>query len=225
MAASFTGIDGNPTLKRGQPHKTTVKKGHPRTAKSARQAGGRLILLNKPFGYVSQFSGADKNLSNLVTESNVYPAGRLDKDSEGLLLLTDNGVLQHKIAHPSQKLRKTYWVQVEGIVRSEALDNLRNGVRLKDGLATAIEVCKIEQPASLWPRDPPIRHRQTIPTEWIQLVIDEGRNRQVRRMTAVVNLPTLRLIRSQIGKWTVDEIVCGESKTIPFDTIDELLLN
>jgi len=181
-----------------------------------------LILLNKPFGYISQFSGADKNLSDLVSESDVYPAGRLDKDSEGLLLLTGNGKLQHKIAHPSQKLRKTYWAQVEGRVSTNALEKLRDGVLLKDGSAAATDVRKIDEPANLWPRVPPIRSRQSIPTEWIQLVIDEGRNRQVRRMTAAVGLPTLRLIRYQIGEWTINGIVCGTYKKIKFNAIEEL---
>ena len=167
-------------------------------------SGGRLILLNKPFGYVSQFSGEDRNLSQLIPASNVYPAGRLDKDSEGLLLLTDNGSLQHRIAHPSQKLLKTYHAQVEGNITCEALDNLCKGVTLKDGLATAVAAREIDEPANLWLRDPPIRSRQSIPTSWLELVINEGRNRQARRMTAAVNLPTLRLIRHQIGPWAVD---------------------
>jgi len=195
---------------------------HRSAGKQPRRSGGQLILLNKPFGYVSQFSGADKNLSHLVNTKNVYPAGRLDKDSEGLLLLTDNGSLQHKIAHPSQKLLKTYRVQVEGNVTPRALADLRSGVMLKDGQAKAVEAHVIKQPETLWPRDPPIRSRQTVPTEWIELVINEGRNRQVRRMTAAVNLPTLRLIRWQIGPWTVNNIVCGEYKTKYFDSIDDL---
>jgi len=191
--------------------------------KNACRSVATLILLNKPYGYVSQFSGSDRNLSELVDVKNVYPAGRLDKDSEGLLLLTDSGPLQHKIAHPSQKLRKTYHAQVEGHITREKLEQLREGVRLKDGLATAIDAKKITQPAHLWPRLPPIRFRQSIPTEWLEVVIDEGRNRQVRRMTAAVDLPTLRLIRYQIGPWTVADIACGEYQTKTFSSIDELL--
>ena len=187
-------------------------------------SGGRLILLNKPFGYVSQFSGEDRNLSQLIPASNVYPAGRLDKDSEGLLLLTDNGSLQHRIAHPSQKLLKTYHAQVEGNITCEALDNLCKGVTLKDGLATAVAAREIDEPANLWLRDPPIRSRQSIPTSWLELVINEGRNRQARRMTAAVNLPTLRLIRHQIGPWAVDGIDCGKFQTIVFQSIGELSL-
>ncbi len=196
---------------------------HRPSVKQTRKSGGQLILLNKPFGYVSQFSGADRNLSHLVTTRNVYPAGRLDKDSEGLLLLTDNGTLQHKIAHPSQKLLKTYRVQVEGEVTQKALVALRNGVMLKDGLATAVEARRISEPAQLWVRDPPIRSRQSIPTDWLELIIDEGRNRQVRRMTAAVDLPTLRLIRYQIGPWTVDSIDCGKYQTRQFKSIHELI--
>lgn len=153
----------------------------------------------------------------------MYPAGRLDKDSEGLLLLTDNGLLQHKIAHPSQKLLKTYHAQVEGNVTQEALDDLRDGVMLKDGLASAVAARKIKEPAQLWLRDPPIRSRQSIPTGWIELIIDEGRNRQIRRMTAAVDLPTLRLIRYRIGPWTLDNIDCGKYHTKYFKSIGDLM--
>lgn len=186
------------------------------------RSGGQLVLLNKPYGFVSQFSGADKNLSSLVPFKKVYPAGRLDKDSEGLLLLTDNGTLQHKISHPSQKLLKTYRVQVEGKITDNALQALRNGVTLKDGLAIAAQAKKIDEPVQLWPRNPPIRHRQNIPTEWLEIVIGEGRNRQIRRMTAAVDLPTLRLIRYQIGRWKVDDIECGNYQTKFFSSIEQL---
>ena len=152
----------------------------------------------------------------------MYPAGRLDKDSEGLLLLTDNGALQHKIAHPAQKLQKTYHVQVEGRVTTDALQQLRSGVSLKDGPAVAVAATRIDEPEYLWPRDPPIRHRLSVPTDWIELIIDEGRNRQVRRMTAAVNLPTLRLIRCRVGAWTVDHIECGKFHTKHFQNIAEL---
>ena len=211
---------GSATTAAANRHHSTSK----RRSTNKHRSGGQLILLNKPFGYVSQFSGEDRNLSQLVPASNVYPAGRLDKDSEGLLLLTDNGGLQHRIAHPSQKLLKTYHVQVEGDITREALNNLRKGVTLKDGLATAVATREIDEPANLWQRDPPIRSRQSIPTSWLELVINEGRNRQVRRMTAAVNLPTLRLIRHQIGPWTVDGIDCGKFQTVCFESISELSL-
>jgi 23S rRNA pseudouridine2457 synthase len=198
-------------------------KPHAKPRNGAGSNSGCLILLNKPFGVVSQFSGDDNNLSQLVPIDNVYPAGRLDKDSEGLLLLTDHGPLQHHIAHPSQKLRKTYLVQVEGTITDEALKRLQHGVQLKDGLATALQATPITPPRYLWPRTPPIRSRQSIPTDWLELVIDEGRNRQVRRMTAAVGLPTLRLIRTSIGRWSVAPIDCGEYQTLQFNSIDEIL--
>lgn len=194
-----------------------------RVRNSSTDKSGCLILLNKPYGVVSQFSGEDNNLSQLVPIDNVYPAGRLDKDSEGLLLLTDHGALQHRIAHPSQKLRKTYVAQVEGTITEDALHQLQHGVRLKDGLATALEATQITPPGYLWPRTPPIRSRQSIPTDWLELVIDEGRNRQVRRMTAAVGLPTLRLIRTCIGPWSVAPIDCGEYQTLQFRSIAEIL--
>ena len=173
-----------------------------------------LILLNKPFGIVSQFSGDDHNLSQLINTPGVYPAGRLDKDSEGLLLLTDHGQLQHRIANPGFKLEKSYWAQVDGLITREALDQLTSGVTLKDGNATAISARAIQEPEALWPRTPPIRVRQSVPTSWIELIISEGRNRQVRRMTAAVGFPTLRLIRHRIGKWSVDNIKSGNYQTI-----------
>ena len=173
-----------------------------------------LILLNKPYGIVSQFSGDDQNLSRLIDIPNVYPAGRLDKDSEGLLLLTDHGQLQHRIANPRFKLEKSYWVQVDGSITQDAIDQLTNGVTLKDGIAKAISAREINEPPLLWPRTPPIRVRQTLPTSWVELVINEGRNRQVRRMTAAAGFPTLRLIRHRIGKWSVSNITSGNYQTI-----------
>ena len=173
-----------------------------------------LILLNKPFGVVSQFSGDDHNLSAYINTPGVYPAGRLDKDSEGLLLLTNNGKLQHRIAEPKHKLDKSYWVQVEGFASEAALAALRSGVTLRDGPANAISATQIPPPATLWQRHPPIRERKTVPTSWLNLVIREGRNRQVRRMTAAVDLPTLRLIRHRIGKWSIDNISSGKYLTI-----------
>ena len=173
----------------------------------------RLILFNKPFGVLSQFTDsgsptARATLSDFIAVKGVYPAGRLDRDSEGLLLLTDDGILQARIADPRFKLPKTYLVQVEGDPRDDALEPLRKGVRLKDGMTLPAEVARIDPP-DLWPRDPPIRVRKSIPDSWLKLTIREGRNRQVRRMTAAVGLPTLRLVRWSIGDWTVAGIAPG----------------
>jgi 23S rRNA pseudouridine2457 synthase len=169
-----------------------------------------LLLFNKPFGVVSQFSGGNCTLADHVREPGVYPAGRLDRDSEGLLLLTDDGKLQARISHPRYKLAKKYWVQVEGTPDSGQLDRLHDGIKLKDGPARALSVEMIDPPATLWDRIPPIRERRNIPTHWLDLAIDEGRNRQVRRMTAAVNLPTLRLIRHQVGPWKLAGLGPGE---------------
>ncbi len=175
--------------------------------------GGKVILLNKPFGVVSQFSGEDTTLASLVPIKGVYPAGRLDKDSEGLLLLTDHGKLQHRISHPKMKWQKSYWVQVEGQITDQALLQLHAGVILKDGPAKAISATQIEPP-ELWPRDPPIRYRATVPDSWINITLGEGRNRQVRRMTAAVGFPTLRLVRHQVGMWEINNISSGKYQTI-----------
>lgn len=175
----------------------------------------RLILFNKPYGVLCQFtdSSADQaarpTLSDYITVPGVYPAGRLDLDSEGLLLLTDDGRLQARIADPKFKLPKTYLVQVEGIPDANALAGLRQGLRLKDGLTLPAEAELIDDPA-LWPRDPPVRYRKTVPDTWLRLTIREGRNRQVRRMTAAIGHPTLRLIRWRIGDWTLDGLAPGE---------------
>jgi len=170
----------------------------------------KLILFNKPYGVLSQFrsDGATPTLADYIDIPAVYPAGRLDKDSEGLLLLTDNGALQHQIAHPKKKMEKIYWVQVEGIPDQAALEKLRQGVALNDGLTLPARAQLIDAP-EVWPRQPPIRHREAIPTRWIELTIREGRNRQVRRMTAAVGFPTLRLIRYRIGEWTLQGIEPG----------------
>ncbi|TNC73850.1 pseudouridine synthase [Rubellimicrobium roseum] len=173
----------------------------------------RLILLNKPFGTLSQFTDAKSPsprpaLSALGLPAGVYPAGRLDRDSEGLLLLTDDGRLQARIAEPRHKMEKTYWAQVEGDPSEADLEPLRRGVVLNDGPTQPAKVRRIEAP-SLWPRDPPIRVRQTVPDGWLEIVISEGRNRQVRRMTAAVGLPTLRLVRWRIGEWTVEGLAPG----------------
>jgi 23S rRNA pseudouridine2457 synthase len=172
-----------------------------------------LILFNKPFGVLSQFTSEENRptLKEYIKIPHVYPAGRLDHDSEGLLLLTDDGQVQHHIAHPAHKLPKTYWVQVEGAPNSYALTKLRQGVELNDGMTQPAEARLIAAP-KLWERDPPIRSRQNIPTQWIEIVISEGKNRQIRRMTAAVGHPTLRLVRVKIGNWTLEGIEPGKYK-------------
>ena len=172
-----------------------------------------LIAFNKPFDVLCQFTDEAngpprQTLADFITLPGVYPAGRLDRDSEGLLLLTDDGRLQARIADPRFKLPKTYLVQVEGEPDAAALDALRRGVRLKDGMTLPAEVERIDDPA-LWPRNPPVRFRKTVPDTWLSLTIREGRNRQVRRMTAAVGHPTLRLVRWRIGDWTLDGIAPG----------------
>jgi 23S rRNA pseudouridine2457 synthase len=178
----------------------------------------RLILFNKPYGVLSQFTDrgsptARATLSDHIAVKGVYPAGRLDRDSEGLLLLCDDGRLQARIADPRFKLPKRYLVQVEGDPLEEALDRLRKGVLLNDGMTRPAEIAMIDDPG-LWPRDPPIRVRKSIPDHWLAITIREGRNRQVRRMTAAVGLPTLRLVRWAIGDWTVEGIAPGEYRDI-----------
>ena len=172
----------------------------------------RLLLLNKPYGVVCQFTpeGGHRSLADFVPVPRVYPAGRLDTDSEGLVLLTDDGALQAAIADPRHKLAKAYWVQVEGMPGPEALRALERGVALPDGLTKPARARAIDPPRGLWPRNPPIRVRRHIPTSWLELELREGRNRQVRRMTAAVGLPTLRLVRHRIGEWTVDGLGPGE---------------
>jgi 23S rRNA pseudouridine2457 synthase len=185
-----------------------------------RIAGGpaRLILFNKPYGVLPQFTDPGQNrptLAGFIPLPGVYVAGRLDLDSEGLLLLTDDGKLQARIADPRHKTPKTYWAQVEGIPDEGALERLRRGVTLNDGPTRPAQARLIEEPDGLWPRDPPIRHRAAIPTRWIELTLREGRNRQVRRMTAAVGHPTLRLVRCRIGEWTLDGLAPGQWREIP----------
>ncbi|ODT80783.1 MAG: pseudouridine synthase [Pelagibacterium sp. SCN 64-44] len=169
----------------------------------------RLILFNKPFNVLTQFSGEGATLADYIKVPDVYPAGRLDKDSEGLLLLTDDGKLQARIADPRFKLEKIYLVQVEGEPDAAALEALRQGVGLKDGPTRPAQVARIDPP-DLWPRDPPVRYRKSVPDCWLSLTISEGRNRQVRRMTAAVGFPTLRLVRWRIGPWSVEGLEPGQ---------------
>ncbi len=179
-----------------------------------------LVLLNKPFNVLCQFS--DTEGRNTLADSidikrfpQFYPAGRLDYDSEGLVLLTNDGALQHRITHPESKFSKTYWVQIEGEPNNDAINTLQKGVKLKDGLTRPAKAERIPEP-EIWPRTPPIRQRLNQPTSWLELTISEGKNRQVRRMTASVGHPTLRLIRAAIGHWSIQGLSPGEFKT---DTI------
>lgn len=172
---------------------------------------GHILLFNKPFGVISQFSrdGMHPTLADYIALPGFYPAGRLDTDSEGLLVLTDDGKLQHRITDPGHKLPKTYWVQVEGIPDDATLLKWRSGIRLSDFTARPACAELMDEPKNLWPRNPPVRFRKQVPTSWIALTISEGKNRQVRRMTAAAGFPTLRLIRYRIGEWTLDGIEPG----------------
>lgn len=176
-----------------------------------------IILFNKPFNVLCQFTDSEgrKTLSDFVKIKNVYAAGRLDYDSEGLVVLTDDGKLQHKISDPKTKMVKTYMVQVEGIPSEIELNRLRKGITLKDGITKPAKV-KLINELNVWERIPPIRKRKNIPTSWIELKIIEGKNRQVRRMTAAIGCPTLRLIRYAIGDWTIEKIIPGEFRIIDF---------
>jgi len=196
-----------------------MRKRHPPNKQKKKPHSSQLVLFNKPFNTLCQFSGelGDSTLADYIKIKNIYPAGRLDKDSEGLLLLTNDGKLQHKISHPDHKLPKTYWVQVEGKIDPEALAKLQNGIVLKDGRtkpATAKSLDIDKRNFVLWQRNPPVRFRKNIPTSWIELTIKEGKNRQVRRMTAAVGFPTLRLIRISIGQWSLEDLQPGEYKQL-----------
>jgi 23S rRNA pseudouridine2457 synthase len=175
-----------------------------------------LIALNKPFGVVCKFrpGPGQRTLADYVEIANVYPAGRLDTDSEGLLLLTDDGALQARISHPRHKLAKVYWAQVEGVPTEDALAALRSGLDLGDFVAQPAGARLIDEPANLWPRDPPIRYRAKIPTAWLEITLREGKNRQVRRMTARAGFPTLRLVRASIGRVSLDGLAPGQWREI-----------
>ena len=171
-----------------------------------------LILFNKPYGVICQFSGEGDTMANYIDQAGYYAAGRLDKDSEGLVLLTNDGKLQARIAHPKFKMEKEYWVQVEGEITEDATRQLENGVELKDGMTNKAKVRLITEP--LPARNPPIRYRARIPTSWVSITLKEGRNRQVRRMTAAVGFPTLRLFRHRIGDWNVSDIQVGKTRKL-----------
>lgn len=175
----------------------------------------QLILFNKPFNVLSQFTGAapEETLAYYIDAPGFYPAGRLDKDSEGLLLLTDCGETQQRISNPRHKLAKVYWAQVEGRIAEAALADLRRGVVLKDGPTRPAGAVAMDEP-EIWPRFPPIRERKAIPTSWLALTISEGRNRQVRRMTAAVGFPTLRLVRHSIGDWQIGDLAPGQHRLV-----------
>lgn len=181
-----------------------------------------LLILNKPFGVLTQFSDNEgrATLKDFVKVPDVYPAGRLDRDSEGLLLLTNDGHLQARIANPKHKVAKTYWAQVEGVPTPEQLRQLNAGITLNDGPTQPAQVCRIEAPA-LWERHPPVRFRKNVPTTWLELTIHEGRNRQVRRMTAAVGLPTLRLVRIRIGPWSLDDLLPGDWRNADIAALDQ----
>lgn len=187
--------------------------------------GMALILFNKPFQVLSQFTSPDgkKNLSDFLRAPGMRAAGRLDYDSEGLLLLTDSGALQARLAEPKWKVEKVYLAQVEGDVSADALTSLERGVDLNDGRTRPARAARIEEPDWLWPRDPPIRFRKAIPTSWIRLAIREGRNRQVRRMTAAVGFPTLRLVRWSVGPWTLAGLQPGEHRTVNEEEVTAFL--
>lgn len=232
MSRKKTGRQSNRTKKTGR-HKTSSSR-HSRTRPPSNTSRNKrnsnnapisapendastvVLLFNKPFQVLCQFTDQDdrETLANYISIPDLYSAGRLDRDSEGLLLLTNNGMLQHRIAHPDFKLPKTYLVQVEGNISGKAIKQLCDGVKLNDGMTAPANAVPVDEPDWLWPRNPPIRFRKEVPTSWVQLTITEGRNRQVRRMSAAVGYPTLRLIRTHIGAHSVVGLAPGEHREV-----------
>ncbi len=207
---------GKPGFKQGASHSSTRRK-KPRTEPKPRvsAADRKVLIFNKPYDTLSQFTDGDgrKTLADYITVKDVYAAGRLDRDSEGLLILTNDGILQAKLTQPSSKSPKTYWVQVEGAPSEDDLNKLRKGVELKDGMTLPAKIEVLDTP-TLWDRNPPVRFRAAIPTTWLAITIIEGRNRQVRRMTANIGFPTLRLIRHSMGQWQLGDLQPGEYKEV-----------
>ena len=195
-----------PSIQRKKPTQKPIK---PRPSEQ------KIVLFNKPFDVLCQFTDQEgrQTLADFVSIKDIYAAGRLDRDSEGLLVLTNDGQLQNKLASPKHKTSKTYWVQVEGLPTQHAITQLCEGVELKDGMTLPAKVEMIDEP-NIWPRTPPIRERQNIPTTWLSVTLTEGRNRQVRRMTAHIGHPTLRLIRYRVGQWTIEGIENGQFKDV-----------
>ena len=195
-----------PSIQRNKPTQKSIK---PRPSEQ------KIVLFNKPFDVLCQFTDQEgrQTLADFVSIKDIYAAGRLDRDSEGLLVLTNDGQLQNKLASPKHKTSKTYWVQVEGVPTQHAIAQLCEGVELKDGMTLPAKVEMIDEP-NIWPRTPPIRERQNIPTTWLSVTLTEGRNRQVRRMTAHIGHPTLRLIRYRVGQWTIEGIENGQFKDV-----------
>lgn len=189
----------------------------PNLARTALPPRSALTLFNKPYGTLCQFTrdGPRSTLADFISTPDIYPAGRLDADSEGLVLLTADGAFQARLANPRHKVAKTYWVQVEGTPADEQMQRLASGVDLDDFVTRPAHAEVIDEPPGLWPRNPPIRVRRAIPTTWLALTIAEGKNRQVRRMTAAVGLPTLRLVRWRLGEWTLAGLAPGQSRTVP----------
>jgi len=184
----------------------------------------RALILNKPYGVLCQFTDAEgrATLKDFVRVAGVYAAGRLDRDSEGLVVLTDEGSLQAAIANPRNSVEKGYWVQVEGIPAESSLEAFRGGLTLPDGATRPAKIRTIEEPPGLWPRTPPIRVRREIPTAWLEVGLSEGRNRQVRRMTASIGLPTLRLIRFRVGPWQLENLAPGQWREVPIPSLGDL---